>query len=498
MSGTRIPRILKRARTKTVARVLENVPILPSRRYVKVPRRREPVALSRADALIRDAEDKAATALAVSKAQHLAAYKPRSTIEPYVPTAKVPRVGLTMSVGAGASMPSLMAAPAQTQMTTPTTDALALEIWQAAKDLVEKGYAVVRGVLNSAQCAAGHDSLWTWAETVTQGRVQRDEPATWKHLPPSGHNVYKHFGIGHTSASWDTRTNPNVLRVFAELYGTDKLTTSFDGGSFTPPPEREVSARKRSPRHSWWPHTDQNLRAHGRRCIQGVVTFLPIEEGDASTYVLPGSHREHDLLNSTWKLPHAGASHWRRFSTAPGEGCSKSEMDLVYGADWKERFVRVLAPAGSLILWDSRTTHQNVCPAADRATPRGRSIVYVCMGPAKHLTPVEQRKKAKYAVDGRTTSHWPHKSNVNPITPQTYGAVLPPFTTPPSALAIADPVTRKLCSIDSYSPGNSGVLGWTAPRTPLLKFTPPADPFTKDVTANAAAAESGASAAASK
>ena len=76
-------------------------------------------------------------------------------------------------------------------------------------------------------------------------------------------------------------------------------------------------------------------------------------------------------------------------------------------------------PAGSLVLWDSRTFHQNQygLPGEERI------VQYVCYLPKSHAknNDAMKKKRIKYFNEKRTTSHWPTPINVNGKQPQTYG-----------------------------------------------------------------------------
>lgn len=70
------------------------------------------------------------------------------------------------------------------------------------------------------------------------------------------------------------------------------------------------------------------------------------------------------------------------------------------------------APAGSLLLWDSRCVHCNT-PALSRPhSPPDeplRMVAYICMTP-RHLAPPDVLASRKMAYTKRqSTSHWPHK-----------------------------------------------------------------------------------------
>ena len=89
-------------------------------------------------------------------------------------------------------------------------------------------------------------------------------------------------------------------------------------------------------------------------------------------------------------------------------------------ADMEESRLALEVPAGALVLWDSRTFHQN-----QYGTPGSeeRIVQYVCYLPRTHEknTAAMQRKRQKYFLERRTTSHWPAPIYVNGKQPRTYG-----------------------------------------------------------------------------
>ena len=77
-------------------------------------------------------------------------------------------------------------------------------------------------------------------------------------------------------------------------------------------------------------------------------------------------------------------------------------------------------PAGSLVIWDSRSFHQNQYgePESEK-----RMVQYVCYFPKNHKnnTPAIQKKRRKYFEERRTTSHWPAPIKVNGKQGRTFG-----------------------------------------------------------------------------
>ena len=95
-------------------------------------------------------------------------------------------------------------------------------------------------------------------------------------------------------------------------------------------------------------------------------------------------------------------------------------IDVKYLEEIQE-YKRVLEiPAGALVLWDSRTFHQN---RFGKPNSEERLVQYVCYLPRNHKknTKSNQKKREKYFEERRTTSHWPCSVKVNSKQPITYG-----------------------------------------------------------------------------
>lgn len=105
------------------------------------------------------------------------------------------------------------------------------------------------------------------------------------------------------------------------------------------------------------------------------------------------------------KAAEVGSSDWCKFS--------EEELAWVHAETGGGGTKRVAAPAGSLVLWDSRTAH-GVRPALpDRAHPgRWRLVVYTCNGPRALASEAVLAKKRAAVETGRTTNHWPFQRNV--------------------------------------------------------------------------------------
>ncbi len=127
-----------------------------------------------------------------------------------------------------------------------------------------------------------------------------------------------------------------------------------------------------------------------------------IRSVDRSLVVYEGSHLLHEKYAEEKNL--TSSKNWLLI-----------DPDYLAKHENKRRVLNV--KAGSLVLWDSRTFHQNQYGDCNEE----RIVQYVCFLPRLGLSPKMQAKRIKYFNERRTTSHWPYPLKVNGLQPQTYG-----------------------------------------------------------------------------
>jgi hypothetical protein len=334
------------------------------------------------------------------------------------------------------------------------------------REVLERdGVCVIPNVITGEELEAMRDGMWDTLGHLTQNLdtpVSRD-PSTWhafQQLKPLRHTMLHDFGIGQAQVCWDVRQNPRVAEVFARVWGVpvEKLLTSTDGmtvhfpDELIPPGARHPSALDEQgtaavqkvafyggPATDWF-HVDQDPAAVGLLCVQGLVTAWDVNDGDATLAVLRGSH--HHLADYAREFELKMGKSSNGFHRIP-DGPRRAFFD----ARGCER-VSVRCPAGSLVLWDSRTTHCGSLPQRGRATPAIRFVVYVCMLPRpadeRERKEVLDRKQQVLAQQG-TTSHWPLGEKVFPraSTCTSTGKAIPSL--PPPVLT---PLGRILAGLD--------------------------------------------------
>ena len=295
----------------------------------------------------------------------------------------------------------------------------ATSVWE---HLREHGWAVVGNVLTPKKVDTYVGRMWSWFEQLGTG-IDRNDPATWRGdaWPRNIHGILQHYRCGHAQFVWDIRTEPKVVGSFSKLWSVepDQLLTSFDGFCFMKGPAVSKG----------WPHWDQGSSKQGLQAVQGLVTLTSVEsDADGGLVVWDKSHTLH-------------ADYWREYGIKSGGDWYKVPEDHMKSMEREYDIKRVVvkAPAGSLILWDSRTIHHNQPPA--KGNPKQRACVYVCMTPRAKATPKNIEKRQSAFTNLRMTTHWPHTVRLFPENPRHYGKLeaLSKFK-----LRVSPPVLSKL------------------------------------------------------
>jgi len=309
---------------------------------------------------------------------------------------------------------------------------------ETLRETIERdGVAVIPSILDEEECEAMVSGIWDFLEHITQNwdlPIDRENKETWREfykLYPKHGMLLQQFEVGHTQASWNVRQNPKVLEIFEDFWRCDKneLLTSFDGLSFSFPPEVTNRGWRRKP----WYHTDQSYTRPEFQCVQSYVTGLDIEEGDATLSVFEGSHLFHAEFAEKFGI--TAKDNWHMLT---------EEQQEFYASRCK--IVNVVSPKGSLVLWDSRTIHCGVEPLKGRANPKFRAVIYICYMERRLATAANLKKKREAFEDRRTTSHYPCKIKLFPKTVRTYGAPMPICERLPDV--VLDSVGRRLAGFD--------------------------------------------------
>lgn len=267
--------------------------------------------------------------------------------------------------------------------------------------LNEHGYVVAANVLTPEDIAKGEDLFWDFISTLRMrsgaaGNVPiRGDEKTWNMGWPgdSVTGIISESGAGNSPFSWFIRSRLRVRDVFAAVWDTEDLLSSFDGFNSFRPWTFDPTWKTRG----GWFHVDQNaLFKPDKVCVQGLVALTATTSYSGGLTVIPGSHKGFGGIKDRIELKDQGD-----YIQIP-----KGDPLLV------PKSKLVVCQAGDLCLWDSRTVHCNSPGISGVVSPKGsllRLVCYTCMTPATFATQNTIEKRLLAAQRRQTTNHWPHE-----------------------------------------------------------------------------------------
>jgi len=257
------------------------------------------------------------------------------------------------------------------------------------KSLEENGYCIIENVLNPNEIFKAKELFHDWYDSVPN--------LDFFHTKMNPHGIFKYHQVAHQEFAWYLRTLPQIIQIFADIWdtNTNNLVTGFDGACYM---DKGVNKNTKC-----WTHTDQAPKNKGLLCYQGVVSLT--NNKDNSLLVYEGSHKLHEEYFKSKGLEN-DSKNWQL-------------IDHSYLDSIKDKKKLLEIPAGSLVLWDSRTFHQNIVSNSDEE----RLVQYICMKPKNNRenSASQTKKRLKYFEELRTTSHWPYPIKVNSLQPRTFG-----------------------------------------------------------------------------
>ena len=230
------------------------------------------------------------------------------------------------------------------------------------QELATKGYAIIPNVISPEQVEIAKKLFREWQGTIP------DHDKVHSKIDP--HGIYKYHYAGHTKHAWFLRTLPEVQAIYKKMWDCDKLITSFDGCCYIP--------KDLTKKDNCWTHTDQAPATKGANCYQGFLALTSNKERTLVVY--EGSHKLHEKYFAD------------RGNTSTKNWC---KIDPKYLETIKDTKRALNVPAGALVLWESRTFHQN---QYGKPNSEERMIQYICMFPDNHPknTKAMKKKRLKY------------------------------------------------------------------------------------------------------
>ena len=230
--------------------------------------------------------------------------------------------------------------------------------------------------------------------------VPVDEPPRWNAY---GGEMRDLMPIWGHQTQWDIRQHPDLHRIWAALWGTERLCVSLDSCRFTPP----WKPGHAEPHDIHWDHDPWDA---GKRMFQGVLALTDTAVDQGGFRCVPSLFHDRNA--------------WPRRPSVDAEGYESWLADI----DGRE-IVHVPARAGDLIVWDSRLAHGN----SKNMSTKPRIAFYVMMGPAEEAS-------RQIAVDswrtGRCVPWWRDRPGYDRSEPW-----------PPATLT---PLGRRLLGLDPW------------------------------------------------
>ena len=254
-------------------------------------------------------------------------------------------------------------------------------------DLKKNGYVIIPNVISDEEIQIAKDLFYKWKNSIPN----HDK----FHSQIDPHGIYKFHQVGHQEHAWYLRTRKKIISVFKKLWNTEDLIVSFDGCCYIP---KEFTKKDKL-----WTHTDQSADSKGLQCYQSFVSLT--KNCERTIILYETSHLFHEDYFKEKNI--TGSKNWNLIDEAYLEKIKDAKRVLSVNP-------------GDLVIWDSRTFHQN---RYGEPNSEERIVQYLCYLPKSHIknTKSQIEKRKKYFEELRTTSHWPCPLKVNGLQPQTYG-----------------------------------------------------------------------------
>lgn len=329
------------------------------------------------------------------------------------------------------------------------------------------GVAVVLNVLTKEECKAMFDGAWEFIEHLTKdwgphlgpvGPILRNSRESWKYIKylylTTAGALMQPNKASCAPHAVKVRQNIKIVSVFAELYkcAPEELLASTDAIGFGIPKElianhgsdEDGPPKKRARKEKVTPlHTDKSYVEHkkSKNLVQSWVTSERVKPGDATLEFLEESHKYHEeFANHFFPKEVLATMDKKTLQKVKKDYFVLTEEHIKFYEDRGCTRKRIFCPAGSLVLWDSRTIHNGASAMPDRDEPDFRNIVYLCYAPRERATEKDLERKRKNV--GRTTSHDPIRGRLFSDKPNTYGQPYYPVNLPPAP--VLNDLGRKL------------------------------------------------------
>lgn len=188
--------------------------------------------------------------------------------------------------------------------------------------------------------------------------------------------------MNHEQWAWDIRTEPELIKVFAKIWGTDELLVSFDASNISIPLPPSQLQDGGAP----WPHVDQSPLRRFKHCVQGIMNLVSfLVHTEVGSGLMVRSQAENGPDDGGLTVLRGSFALYNEFfeaheDEAPEGGWSlkdsylHTESQLQWFYDRGCKWEKICAHPGDVILWDSRCIHYGAAPKGRK--PRVASCEY--------------------------------------------------------------------------------------------------------------------------
>mmetsp|Transcript_138343 Transcript_138343/g.385887 ORF Transcript_138343/g.385887 Transcript_138343/m.385887 type:complete len:477 (-) Transcript_138343:92-1522(-) len=224
-----------------------------------------------------------------------------------------------------------------------------------------EGLVVVTGVLSEGLIDAAVDELWESPRLLGRGsKIRRDDPQSWGSSADwpqqdGGKNFLESLDAHADKACWELAQAPEVVHVMKLLHGRHGAEDILLHEAPRWGVMRPTAVRKEWRTLENWLHWDQNPWTEpGFARVQAFVCLTAQTETSGGLLCAPGYHKrwqDWGRNNPEERFAQLGINTASVGAGSPFQvpGCDPAHQQVV----------KVLAPKGSLVLWDGRLPHQN-------------------------------------------------------------------------------------------------------------------------------------------
>lgn len=218
---------------------------------------------------------------------------------------------------------------------------------------------------------------------------------SWPRGSQLGEPFVINHGLPYGKFPWTVRLQSDIKWIYEQVYGTDDIITNSDVVFFSP------MGSKSSQTVPYTMHVDQNSNHDvvGTNLVyQSALYIWPaLSESDSTTVVWPRSHKTvYDQIMNDQQSAILGRM-----------GFHYTEIECLADKDLKANLrqrslleaKRLRVPAGSLLMWNSKTCHQGWNGGPRLAVP-------VCWEPRSRRNESTRARKIRLALQSLPTTHW--------------------------------------------------------------------------------------------